>query len=144
MSLEGFIINVWFALPFGGFYSPDNSNATLVFGVGNSGCHSTPFIETSMNTMSLRTWIKIEGRESYGSDIQVADLGFYGHVDDRVDRHLHQGLIGLIEHSEKQMIHRMLWQACFGLVALSRAPGASSSVEAGHKGTLCCKDGPEE
>ena len=85
MSLEGFNINVWFALPFGGFYSPDNSNAALVFGVGNCCRDSVALVKPCMGAMALLAWIKVCGSQSSRDKVVLIEVGFNGSIDDRVD-----------------------------------------------------------
>jgi len=38
-----------------------------------------------MNTVSLFIWIKIEGREACGDEVQVIDLGLDSHIYDGID-----------------------------------------------------------
>jgi len=85
MSLEGFNINIWFTLPFGGFHSPDNSDSTLVFGIGNSRGNTEAFVQPCVDAVPLLIWVKVKGRETCGCDVQRINLGLDSHIDDRVN-----------------------------------------------------------
>jgi len=84
MALEGFHVLVGLSLPLLGLCSPCHGNTSLVFGIGNGGCHMVSFAETSMDAVTLLAWIKVKCCQSCGH-VALIEFGGNVSVDDGAD-----------------------------------------------------------
>ena len=85
MSLEGFNVLIGLPLALLGFHSPCHCDASLVFGIGNSGRDSISLVKPCMDAMALFTRIEVKGCKTRRGDIQLLHVRLNSHVNNGVD-----------------------------------------------------------